>query len=121
MGQTCEHEYQNRRSPGYTNAVGGRPVEERAEPEFRDRIEIGERLCATKKNCAELGAIVQSACQIAPLDGESVHCRLSAFLGLFSDLDSEINKGRDPDKHGRQLPKRCEHFPVHPINDSASE
>src|SRR5205823_14006997 len=96
-------------------------VEERAEPEFRDRIEIGERLCATKKNCAELGAIVQSACQIAPLDGESVHCRLSAFLGLFSDLDSEINKGRDPDKHGRQLPKRCEHFPVHPINDSASE
>src|SRR5436309_15085215 len=91
-------------------------VEERTEPEFRDRIEIGERLYAAKKNCAELGAIVQSTCQIAPLHGESVHRRLSSFLRLFSDLDSEINEGRDPNKHRRQLPKRCEHFPVHRRN-----
>jgi hypothetical protein len=88
-------------------------VHERAEPEFRDRIEIGERLDAAKKNCTELGAIVQGACQIAPLRSENIHCRLSSFLRLFSDLDSEINKGRDPNKHRRQLPKRCEHFPFH--------
>src|SRR6266404_5412206 len=88
-------------------------VEERAEPEFRDRIEIGERLYAAKKNGAELGTIVQRACQIAPLHGESVHRRLSSFLRLFSDLDSEINEGRNADKHRRELPDRCKHFPVH--------
>src|SRR5947208_12620837 len=36
--------------------------------------EIGERLHASKKNCAELRAIVQSACQIAPLRSENIHC-----------------------------------------------
>src|SRR6266436_3890199 len=91
-------------------------VEKRAEPEFRDRIEIGERLYAAKKNCAELRAIVQSACQIAPLRSENIHRRLSSFLRLFSDLDSEINEGRDPNKHRRQLPERCKYFPVHRRN-----
>src|SRR5437899_7753808 len=76
-------------------------VEEGTEPEFRDRIEIGERLYASKKNCAELRAIVQSACQIAPLRSENIHCRMSSFLRLFSDLDSEINEGGDSDEHGR--------------------
>src|SRR5438552_4539894 len=88
-------------------------VEERAKPEFRDRIEIGERLYASKKNCAELRAIVQSACQIAPLRSENIHCRLSSFLRLFSDLDSEVNEGGDSDEHRRQLSYRCKHFPVH--------
>src|SRR5437773_1731712 len=96
-------------------------VEERAEPEFRDRVEIGERLYAAKKNCAELGAIVQSACQIAPLHSESVYRRVAAFVGLLSDLDRQVNKRWNPDAHGGQLPDGCEHFPVHPINDSASE
>src|SRR6266568_2628003 len=67
-------------------------VAERAEPEFRDRIEIGERLYAAKKNCAELGALLQSACQIAPLRSENIDSRLKAFIRLFSDLDREINK-----------------------------
>src|SRR6266700_1589935 len=89
-------------------------VEERAEPEFRDRIEIGERLDAAKKNCAELRAIVQSACQIAPLDGESIDCRLPAFSGLLSNLKRKVNKGWNSDEHRRQLPERCQHFPVHP-------
>src|SRR5213079_2004055 len=88
-------------------------VEERTEPEFRDRIEIGERLYASKKNCAELGAIVQSACQIAPLHRENIDRRLPAFFGLLSELSGEINKRRNSDKHGRQLPDRCKHFPVH--------
>ena len=96
-------------------------VKKGAEPELRDRIEIGERLYAAKKNCAELLAIVQSARQIAPLRRESVDSRLPAFLGLLSNLKREVNKGRDSDKHRRQLPNRCEHFPVHPINDSVSE
>src|SRR6266436_7207689 len=90
-------------------------VEKRAEPEFRYRIEIGERLYAAKKNCAELRAIVQSACQIAPLHSENIDRRLSSFLGLFSDLDREINEGRDPNKHRRQLADRCQHFPVHGV------
>src|SRR5439155_20012047 len=89
-------------------------VEEGAEPEFRDGIEIGERLYASKKNCAELRAIVQSACQIAPLRSENIHCRLAAFLGLLSNLDRQVNERRDSDKHSRQLPDGCEHFPVHP-------
>src|ERR1700730_4641145 len=88
-------------------------VEERAEPEFRDRIEIGERLYAAKKNFAELGTIVQGACQIPPLHRENVDRRLSSFLRLFSDLDSEINEGRDSDEHRRQLPDRRKHFPIH--------
>src|SRR6266700_1622276 len=88
-------------------------VEERAEPEFRDRIEIGERLYASKKNCAELRAIVQSACQIAPLRSENIDRRLAAFLGLRSNLDRQINKRRDSDKHRCQLPHCCQHFPVH--------
>src|SRR6266404_193319 len=96
-------------------------VEKRAEPEFRDRIEIGERLDAAKKNCTELGAIVQSACQITPLRSKNIDRRLAAFLGLLSDLDREINERRNSNKHRRQLPDGCEHFPVHPINDSASE
>src|SRR6266480_5938515 len=70
-------------------------IEERAEPEFRHRIEIGERLDAAKKNCAELGAIVQSACQIAPLHSENIDRRLAAFLGLLSNLDREVNKRRN--------------------------
>src|SRR5204863_684479 len=85
-------------------------VEERAEPEFRDRIKIGERLYALKKNCAELRAIVQGACQIAPLRSENIHCRLSSFLRLFSDLDSEINKGGNSDEDRRQLSYRCQRF-----------
>jgi hypothetical protein len=76
-------------------------VEEGAKPELRHGIEIGERLYAAKKNCAKLGTLVQGACQIAPLHSESVHCRLTAFLSLFSDLDSEINKGRDSNKYRR--------------------
>ena len=68
-----------------------------------------------KENCTELRAIVQSACQIAPLRSENIHRRLSSFLRLFSDLDSEINEGRDPDKHRRQLPERCKYFPVHTL------
>ena len=121
MGQTCEHEYQNRRSPGYTNAVGGRPVEERAEPEFRDRIEIGERLHAPQKNCAELSVIVQSAGQIAPLHSKGVYRGVATLPGLLSDLNRQVNKRWNPDAHGGQLSDGCEHFPVHPINDSASE
>ena len=89
-------------------------IEEPAEPEFRDRIEIGERLDAAKKNCAELRAIVQSACQIAALDGESIDCRLPAFSGLLSNLKRKVNKGWNSDEHRRQLPERCQHFPVHP-------
>jgi len=88
-------------------------VEERAEPEFRDRIEIGERLDAAQKNCAELGAVVQGTCQIAPLRSENIDRRLPAFFCLLSNLDGEINKGRDSDEHRRQLPDCCEHFPVH--------
>ena len=80
-----------------------------------------ERLHAAKKNCAELRALVQGACQIAPLRRESIDSRLPAFLGLLSNLNREINKGRNSDEHRRQLPDRCEHFPVHPINDSVSE
>src|SRR5205823_9374801 len=91
-------------------------VAERAEPEFRDRVEIGERLYAAKKNCAELGAIVQGACQIAPLRSDNIDRRLSSFLGLFSNLNSQINKRRDSDEHRRQLPERSQHFPVHVSN-----
>ena len=76
-------------------------IEERAKPEFGDSVEIGERVHTAEKNCAELRAIVQRACQIAPLRSENIHRRLSSFFRLFSDLDSEINKGRDSDKHRR--------------------
>src|SRR6266581_5365098 len=79
-------------------------VAERAEPELRDRIEIGERLYASKKNCAELGALLQSACQIAPLRSENIDRRLPAFFCLLPDLNGEINKGRDTNEHGRELP-----------------
>jgi hypothetical protein len=60
---------------------------------------------------------VQGACQIAPLRSKNIYGRLATLLGLFSNLDREINKGRDSDEDGGQLPDGCEHFPVHPIND----
>jgi hypothetical protein len=36
-------------------------------------------------------------------------------------LYREIDQRRNPDADRCQLPDRCQHFPVHPINDSASE
>src|SRR6266852_2466832 len=101
------HEYAVAMSEVHCFEVIQEGVEERAEPEFRDRIEIGERLDSAKKNCTELGAVVQRLCEIAPLHSENIDRRLSSFLGLFSDLDREINKGRDSDEHRQQLPKRC--------------
>src|SRR5437763_7321244 len=78
-------------------------VEERTEPEFRDRIEIGERLYASKKNCAELGAIVQSACQIAPLHRENRYVRaFKAFDDCSIDeaqFPLEINAFKPPKSH----------------------
>src|SRR3981081_1493687 len=76
-------------------------IEERAKPKFGYGVEIGERLQPGKKNCCGLRLTVEGLCQIAPLLSESVDCRLPAFLGLFSDLDSEINERRDSNKHRR--------------------
>src|SRR5438552_19172087 len=88
-------------------------IEERAKPKFGYRVEIGERVHATKKNCGGFGVVVQGSCQIPPLLSERVDRRLPAFLCLLSDLNGEINKRRDSDKHGRQLTNRRKHFPVH--------
>ena len=98
------------------------PIKKRAESEFRDRIEIVERMQRREEKLQQnSAALVQGACQIAPLRSKSIYRRLATLLGLLSDLYREINKGRDSDKDRCQLPDRCEHFPVHPINDSASE
>src|SRR6266700_1373681 len=88
-------------------------IEKRTKSKFGYRIEIGERVHAAKKNCCGLGVVVQGLGQISPLHSESVDRRLPAFFCLLSDLNGEINKRRDSDKHGRQLPDRCKHFPVH--------
>src|SRR5262245_29576829 len=90
-------------------------IKKRAESELRDRIEIGERLGAAKKNVAELGAIVQRICHIAPLDSECVYRRMAPFLRLISDLDSQINQRRNSNHHSGQLANGREHFPVHTI------
>src|SRR2546428_10367017 len=74
-------------------------VEESAKPELRDRIEIGKTLYAAKKNCAQLGTIEQSVCQLAPLHGQSINGRLSSFPGLLADLHGQVNERRDSDKH----------------------
>jgi hypothetical protein len=76
-------------------------IEEGAKPKFGYGVEIGERVHAAKKNCCGLSVIVQGLCQIPPLHRESVDRRLPAFLGLLSDLNGEVNKRRDSDKHGR--------------------
>src|SRR5213592_3289179 len=88
-------------------------IEERAKPQLRYRVEIGKGLHAAKIDRAELCVVVKRPGEITPLNGESVYHRLVAFLGLSSDLQSEINQGRDSNNHSSQLPDRCEHFPVH--------
>src|SRR5436190_23617979 len=90
-------------------------IEERAESELGYCIEFGKRVHAPKKNCGGLSVVVQGLGQISPLHRESVDGRLPALFGLLSDLSGEINKRRDSDEHRQQLPKRCEHFPVHTL------
>jgi len=49
-------------------------------------------------------------CEIAPMHSQSVHRRLAALLGLFSDLDPKINERRNSDKHRYQLPDCRKHY-----------
>src|ERR1700730_18196944 len=88
-------------------------IQKRAESEFGDGVEVIERMQTAKINCAKLGVVVQRLCEITPMHGKSVYRRLVAFFSLSPDLESEINKRRDSDKHCGQLSDRCEHFPVH--------
>src|SRR5215469_14287370 len=85
----------------------------RTKPNFGHRIQIAERLRAAKPKRAELTALMHGLCEIAPLHSQSVHRCLASLLGLSSDLDCEINEGRDSNKHRCQLPNCRKHFPVH--------
>src|SRR5437762_12863551 len=53
--------------------------------------------------------------QIAPLNSQRIHRRLTPFSGLFTELNREVNNRRDSDEHSSQLADRGEHFPVHQI------
>ena len=88
----------------------------RAKPKFGRPIQIAERLHAAKVKLTELNAVMHGFCEIAPLPHQSVHRCLASLLGLFSDLDREIDERRDSDKHRCQLPNCRKHFPVHAIN-----
>src|SRR5207245_11554645 len=88
-------------------------IEEGTKSKFGNGVEIGERLHSAKEDCCGLSVVVQGRCQISPLHSESVDRRLPAFFCLLSDLNGELNKRRDSDEHRRQLPDRCQHFPVH--------
>ena len=76
-------------------------IEEGAEPNSRNRIQVFERLQTAEINLAELSAVVEGFGQVAPLHSERIHRREPAFLRLLADLSREINKGRDSDQHGR--------------------
>ena len=89
-------------------------VEERAELQFRNGIEIDEGMNAAEINDAQLGAVVQRARQISPLNGERVHCGLSSLFRLrpnFAERDksrTEFRQLRPP--LGRSLttfPSSC--------------
>ena len=95
------------------------PIEERAKPQLRYRVEIGKGLHAAKIDRAELGAIVKRPGEIPPLNGESVYHRLVAFLGLSPNLQREINQGRDSNNDSSQLPDRRQHLPVHMLLGSS--
>jgi len=90
-------------------------VKKRAEPELRHGIEIVESLSTAYENVAELGAIVQRVCHIAPLHGQRVHRRVAAFLRLVSDLDSQINQRGNANDYRGQLANRRHDFLVHTI------
>src|SRR5581483_1773246 len=81
-------------------------IEERAEPDLLNRIEVFKRLQAAEKNRAEFGTVVERFSEIAPLHGERIYGRLPSFLGLFADLGGEVNQRWNTDKHGRQLADR---------------
>src|SRR5437764_12967212 len=53
--------------------VVDKTVEEGAQPEFRDGIEIRARLHASQKNCGELRATVQAAWSIVPRRSGNLH------------------------------------------------
>ena len=74
-------------------------IEEGTKSKFGNGVEIGERLHSAKEDCCGLSVVVQGLCQISPLHSESVDRRLSPFPGLRSNLDGEVNKRRDSDKH----------------------
>ena len=90
-------------------------IVKRAKPKLRRSSQIPERLHAAKAKLTELRAVMHGSCEIAPLRSQSVHRCLASLLGLFSDLDREINERRNPDKHRCQLPNCRKHFPVHAI------
>ena len=97
------------------------PIEKGAESEFRNRIEILKRMQPAQKNGTEFAAVVEGLCEFSPLNGQRVHRGLSPLLGLLPDLYREIDQRRNPDADRCQLAYRCQHFPVHSINNSASE
>jgi hypothetical protein len=89
------------------------PIEERAESELRNSVQIVERLQTPQENCAKFAAIVKRPGELAPLLGQSMDRRLPAFFGLLADLSGELNQRRNPNAHRRQLADGCQHFPVH--------
>src|SRR6184192_4271076 len=51
--------------------------------------------------------------QLAPLNGQRIHRRLTPFSRLLTELNREVNDRRNSDKDGSELTDGCEHCPVH--------
>jgi len=74
-------------------------IKKRAEPELRHRIEIVKNLGTAQEDVAELRAVVQRICHIAPLYGQRIYRRAAPFLRLVSDLDRQINQRGNANEH----------------------
>ena len=94
------------------------PIEKGAESEFRNRIEILKRMQPAQKNGTEFAAVVEGLGEFSPLNGQRIHRGVSPLFGLLPDLYREIDQRRNPDADRCELSYRCEHFPVHSINNS---
>src|SRR5438132_8423196 len=75
--------------------------QESAQPDFGHRVQFTEGLEAAKINGAELRAVAKRLHQLAPLSRESVYGGVASFPGLLSDLNCEVNEGRNSDNDCR--------------------
>ena len=75
----------------------------RAEAELRNGIEIVERVYTAQVDRGKLAVLVQCLGEISPLNRKSIPRLLTAFLGLLTELDREVNERRNSDGDRSQL------------------
>src|SRR6476619_2578902 len=80
-------------------------------------FETGSR---SEKDCTPRRKMALNSALSCRAHVRSPHCAVRTFtadfLRLFSDLDSQINKGRNSDEHRGQLADCRQHFPIHTIS-----